>query len=202
MQSLMVFDGVNSRYTFVRRLGNSRLSKALISEKWHDWKYEIFTTLMTLDLSAGFWQLLLHHRAHQYMAFMVPSQGHYQWVTPPKGATRSHCQLSIIDGDHHPQAPKHHCVYQGLASPLWVPQRALLSLKQLLQHLIQHRLEVSLSGCHFWSQGVSFLGYQSTDGSIWLSSDVLWALREAFVMTSLHKVSQFLDLWKFFCPHI
>ncbi len=33
MQSLLGFDGVNSRYTFVRRLGNSRLSEALISEK-------------------------------------------------------------------------------------------------------------------------------------------------------------------------
>jgi hypothetical protein len=44
MQSLTVFGGVNSRYTFVRRLGNSRLSEALLSEKWHDWKYEIFTT--------------------------------------------------------------------------------------------------------------------------------------------------------------
>jgi hypothetical protein len=33
VQSLSGFDGVNSRYTFVRRLGNSRLSEALISEK-------------------------------------------------------------------------------------------------------------------------------------------------------------------------
>jgi hypothetical protein len=33
MQSLTVFGGVTSRYTAVRRLGNSRLSEALISEK-------------------------------------------------------------------------------------------------------------------------------------------------------------------------
>jgi hypothetical protein len=33
VQSLSGFDGVVSRYTFVRRLGNSRLSEALISEK-------------------------------------------------------------------------------------------------------------------------------------------------------------------------
>jgi hypothetical protein len=33
MQSLSGFDGVNSRYTFVRCLGNSRLSEALISEE-------------------------------------------------------------------------------------------------------------------------------------------------------------------------
>ncbi len=44
MQSLTVFGGVNSQYTSVRHLGNSWLSEALISEKWHDWKYEIFTT--------------------------------------------------------------------------------------------------------------------------------------------------------------
>ena len=44
MQSLTIFGGVDSRYTSVRRLDNSLLSKALISKKWHDWKCEIFTT--------------------------------------------------------------------------------------------------------------------------------------------------------------
>jgi len=44
MQSLTVFGGVNSCYTAVKHLGNSRLSEALISEKWHDLKCEIFTT--------------------------------------------------------------------------------------------------------------------------------------------------------------
>jgi len=46
MQSLAVFGGVDSRYTSVRRLDVSRLSKALISKKWHDCKYEIFTTFI------------------------------------------------------------------------------------------------------------------------------------------------------------
>ena len=44
MQSLAVFGRVDSRYTSVRCLDSSQLSKALISKKWHDWKYEIFTT--------------------------------------------------------------------------------------------------------------------------------------------------------------
>jgi len=47
MQSLMVYDRVDSCYTFVRRLDNSQQSKALISKKWHDWKYEIFTTCIS-----------------------------------------------------------------------------------------------------------------------------------------------------------
>jgi len=45
MQSLTIFGGLDSCYTSMRHMGNSRLSKALISEKWHDWKYEIFKTL-------------------------------------------------------------------------------------------------------------------------------------------------------------
>jgi hypothetical protein len=44
MPSLTVFGGVDSCYTWERCLDNSRLSKALISKKWHDRKYEIFTT--------------------------------------------------------------------------------------------------------------------------------------------------------------
>jgi hypothetical protein len=63
MQSLKVFGGVDRRYTSVRCLVNSQLSKALISERckaliserWHDWKYEIFTTFMSFMRCYLFW---------------------------------------------------------------------------------------------------------------------------------------------------
>jgi hypothetical protein len=49
MQSFMVFRQVVGHYTPIRHLDNSWLSKALICEKWHIWKYEIYITLMAFE---------------------------------------------------------------------------------------------------------------------------------------------------------
>ena len=39
----------------------------------------------TLDLTAGFWQMLLEPRCRPYTVFTVPGMGQYQWVTSPMG---------------------------------------------------------------------------------------------------------------------
>ena len=39
------------------------------------------TIFSTLDLTAGFWQMLLETSSPPYTAFMVPGQGQFQWVT-------------------------------------------------------------------------------------------------------------------------
>ena len=38
-----------------------------------------------LDLTAGFWQMLLETSSRPYTAFTVPGQGQFQWVTSPMG---------------------------------------------------------------------------------------------------------------------
>jgi hypothetical protein len=43
------------------------------------------TIFSTIDLTAGFWQMILHPRAHPYTAFTVPCMGQFQWVTSPMG---------------------------------------------------------------------------------------------------------------------
>ena len=43
------------------------------------------TIFSTLDLTAGFWQMLLETSSLPYTAFMVPGQGQFQWVTLPMG---------------------------------------------------------------------------------------------------------------------
>jgi hypothetical protein len=39
----------------------------------------------TIDLTAGFWQMLLHPKSRPYTAFTVPGQGQFQWITSPMG---------------------------------------------------------------------------------------------------------------------
>jgi hypothetical protein len=41
------------------------------------------TIFSTIDLTAGFWQMILHPRARPYTAFAVPGMGQFQWVTSP-----------------------------------------------------------------------------------------------------------------------
>jgi hypothetical protein len=36
------------------------------------------TIFRTIDLTAGFWQMILHPRARPYTAFTVPSMGQFQ----------------------------------------------------------------------------------------------------------------------------
>ncbi len=43
------------------------------------------TIFTTIDLTAGFWQMILHPRARPYTAFKVPGMGQFQWVTSPMG---------------------------------------------------------------------------------------------------------------------
>ncbi len=39
----------------------------------------------TIDLTEGFWQMILHPRARPYTAFTVSGMGQFQWVTSPMG---------------------------------------------------------------------------------------------------------------------
>jgi hypothetical protein len=41
------------------------------------------TLFSTIDLTAGFWQMILHPRARPYTAFTVPGMGQFHWVTSP-----------------------------------------------------------------------------------------------------------------------
>ncbi len=41
------------------------------------------TIFTTIDLTAGFWQMILHPRARPYTSFTVPGMGQFQWITSP-----------------------------------------------------------------------------------------------------------------------
>jgi hypothetical protein len=43
------------------------------------------TLFSTIDVTAGFWQIILHPRARPYTTFTVPGMGQFQWVTSPMG---------------------------------------------------------------------------------------------------------------------
>jgi hypothetical protein len=61
------------------------------------------TIFSTIDLIAGFWQMILHPRARPYTAFTIPGMGQFQWVTSPIGllgcpASFQHLMESVVNG--------------------------------------------------------------------------------------------------------
>ena len=65
---------------------------------------------MTIDFTAGFWQMLLKPKSRPYTAFTVPGKGQFQWVMTPMGLLGApascSCQFPTAHGKggaRHPQ---------------------------------------------------------------------------------------------------
>jgi hypothetical protein len=43
------------------------------------------TIFSTIDLTSGFWQMLLQPKSRHYTAFTISGMGQFQWVTTPMG---------------------------------------------------------------------------------------------------------------------
>ena len=92
----------------------------------------------TLDLTAGFWQMLLDPKCRPYTAFTVPGMGQYQWVTSPMGllgcpASFQRLMESVVKGIDNV------LVYiDDLLVHSDSHERQLDILEQLFQRLVQH----------------------------------------------------------------
>jgi hypothetical protein len=62
-----------------------------VSECISDIGQSLFSLFSTIDLTAGFWQMILYPRARPYTAFTVPGTGQFQRVTRPM-----QCALHVL----------------------------------------------------------------------------------------------------------
>jgi hypothetical protein len=121
------------------------------------------TLFSTIYLTVGFWQMILHPRAIPYTAFMVPRMGQFQWVTSPMGLLG--CPASFL------------ClmetVVNGIANVIVYIDNLLVhsatheehiaTLRQVLNHLVQHSIKINLQKCVFGSKEVSYLRFCLTE---------------------------------------
>jgi hypothetical protein len=146
------------------------------------------TILSTINLTAGFWQMILHPRARPYTAFTVPGMGQFQWVTSPMGLLG--CPASF------------QCLMETVVNRIYnvivyiddllvhsaTHEEHLATLGQVLKRLIQHKIKINLQKCVFGSKKLSYLGFRCTEEGTKPGTDKLKAVKNAQPPSSVHKV--------------
>ncbi len=160
------------------------------------------TIFSTIDLTAGFWQMILHPRARPYTAFTVPGMGQFQWVTSPMGllgcpASFQRLMETVVNNIENI------IVYiDDLLVHSASHEEHIVTLSKVLQHLVTHNIKINLQKCVFGSKEVSYLGFRLTEEGIIPGTDKLKAVKNAPPPSNMHEVRQFLGLCNFFWGHV
>ncbi len=160
------------------------------------------TLFSTVDLTAGFCQMILHPTACPYTAFTVQGMGQFQWVTSPMGllgfpASFQRLMETVVN------KIENIIVYiDDLLVHSASHEQHIATLGQVLQHLVQHNMKINLQKCVFGSKEVSYLGFRLTEEGIKPGTDKLKAVKNAPPPSNVHEVRQFLRLCNFFCGHV
>ena len=156
----------------------------------------------TLDLTSGFWQMLLHPKSRPYTAFTVPGMGQFQWVTSAMGllgcpATFQRLVETAVDGIQNV------IVYiDDLIIHSKDYDQHLQTLDELFTRLQAHNLKVNLQKCVFGSKDVMYLGFHLTEAGIKPGTDKLKAVAKTEPPKNVHEIRQFLGLCNFFRNHV
>ncbi len=146
------------------------------------------TIFSTIDLTAGFWQMILHPRARPYTVFTVPGMGQFQWVTSPMGLlgcpTSFQCLMETVVNNI-----ENVIVYiDDLLVHSASHEQHIDTLSKVLQCLVTHNIKINLQKCVFGSKQVSYLGFCLTEEGIIPGTDKLKALKNAPPPSNVHEV--------------
>ena len=156
----------------------------------------------TIDLTAGFWQMLLKPSSRPYTAFTVPGKGQFQWVTTPMGllgapASFQRLMEKVVHGI------KNVLVYiDDLLLHSGRHSEHLKLLDEVLFRLVHNGIKMNLKKCVFGSPEVTYLGFQLTPEGIKPGKDKLKAVADFQPPANTREVRQFLGLCNFFRAHI
>ena len=160
------------------------------------------TIFTTIDLTAGFWQMLLHPKSRPYTAFTVPGKGQFQWIASPMGLAGMPSSFQrLIETVVH-GIPQVLAYIDDLLVHSDNHERHLEILDQLLQRLVQHRIKINLEKCEFGSKNVAYLGFHLTEKGILPGEDKLKAVAQANPPSNVREIRQFLGLCNFFRNHV
>ena len=156
----------------------------------------------TINLTRGFWQMLLQLKSCPYTAFAIPRKFQFQWVTSPMGllgcpSSFQRLMETVVHGLQNVIVYIDHLLVHSSTH-----EEHLELLDQLLKRLVQHNVKINLSKCHFGSKNVAYLGFRLTEEGVKPGSDKLKAVEKASPPENFLGVPQFLGLCNFFRTHV
>jgi hypothetical protein len=156
----------------------------------------------TIDLTSGFWQMMLNPECRKYATFMIPGVSQYEWNALSMGllgAPGSFQQLMEI-------------VIHNLSNILAYIANLLVHNKNHGQHLEildelftrlrKHGMKINLPKSFFGATEISYLQFKLTPDGIKLEADKLKAVAAAKPPNDIIEVRVFLGLCYFFRGHV
>jgi Reverse transcriptase (RNA-dependent DNA polymerase) len=160
------------------------------------------TIFSTIDLTAGFWQMILHPRARPYTAFTVPGMGQFQWVTSPMGLLGCPASFQRLMETVVKNIENVIVYIDDLLVHSASHEEHIATLSKVLQCLVTHNIKINLQKCVFGSKEVFYLGFCLTEQGIIPGTDKLKAVKNAPPPSNVQEVRQFLGLCNFFRGHV
>ncbi len=156
----------------------------------------------TINLTSGFWQMMLNPECRKYTAFRLPGLGQFEWNASPKGLLGAPGSFQRLMEIVIHNLTNILAYIDDLLVHTKDHNKHLVILKQLFICLRKRGLKINLPKSFFGAVEVSYLGFRLTPQGITPGTDKLKAVADAKPPNDVHEVRQFLGLCNFFRGHV
>ena len=160
------------------------------------------TLFSTIDLTSGFWQMVLKPECREYTAFTVYGMGQFEFKTSPMGLLGCPASFQRLMEEVMKGIPNVLVYIDDILVHSKTHDQHIEILRKVFARLQQHHLKIRLEKCHFANTTVEYLGFKLTPHGVLPGTDKIEVVKNAPPPDTVHKVRQFLGLCNFFRTHI
>jgi len=160
------------------------------------------TIFSTIDLTSGFWQMMLDKKSQEFTAFTIPGYGQMKWTVAPMGLLGSPASFQRLVEKALEGIPNVIVYIDDLIIHTNSHEDHVRILLRVFNRLFKHNLKINLKKCVFGSREVSYLGFRLTPEGIKPGIDKLKAVGQCKPPSTVKEVRQFLGLCNFFRSHV